>query len=179
MPPHGAWTAALRRRRGDRRSRPHTSTCGISIRRPSPYFRGGTNTEVNDFLDADFEHHARITLFGQFMLDDIHVTRKSVGDLKPTSFALTVGAKGGSPSAAMSWTLFYTQVASLTYQNDDNGGGPASIFYGDGIGRQFSDYDQATAKASLLVGPTCSSSSPRSTLCARGQDEIPISSTRW
>ena len=150
--PHGAWTAALEDAAviaGPGR------TLDLWYLNPASvtYFRAGTNTEVNDFLDADFERHAQVTLFGQFMLDDIQASRNGAANLKPTSFAWTLGAKGGARSAAMSWTLFYTQVASLTYLNDDNEEDP-QYFFGDGIGRQFDDYDQATAKVSLLVGPT-------------------------
>ena len=101
-----------------------------------------TNTNVNSFVGADFELHGRITAFGQAMLDDIQVDKKTLTDQKPTSWGLTVGAKGGLGAA--SWTAFYTQVADLTYRNEDNLQIP--LYHGLGTGRDFSDYDQATLK---------------------------------
>ncbi|HXQ28755.1 MAG TPA: hypothetical protein VN848_05750 [Gemmatimonadales bacterium] len=117
------------------------------------YFRAQNGTEDNNFLGADFERHGRVTLFGQAMLDDIQVSRNQVGEIKPTSYAMTIGAKGGAQSGGTSWTVFYTQVASLTYRNDDNEEVP-EYFAGNGIGRQFNDYDQATAQLNVLLGPT-------------------------
>jgi hypothetical protein len=118
------------------------------------YFRAQNGTEDNNFLGADFERHAKVTLFGQSLLDDIQASRgNSPGYLKPGSFALTLGAKGGAQSGAVSWTVFYTQVSTLTYRNDDNEEVP-EYFGGNGIGEQFDDYDQVTAKMGVLVGPT-------------------------
>jgi len=99
----------------------------------------------------DFERRARATLFGQFMLDDIQVTRNAPPDLKPVSYAFTVGAKGGVRRGSASWTAFYTQVATLAYRNEDNLQVP--LYHGLGTGRNFDDYDQATAKLAVLVGP--------------------------
>jgi len=116
------------------------------------YFRAGnTGTNVNSFWGMDFERRARATLFGQFMLDDIQVTRNAPPDLKPVSYAFTVGAKGGVRRGSASWTAFYTQVATLAYRNEDNLQVP--LYHGLGTGRNFDDYDQATAKLAVLVGP--------------------------
>ena len=111
--------------------------------------QGSTATNVNSFLGFDLERHAVTTLFGQFMLDDIQLSRKVASDLKPTSYAFTVGAKGRLRSRTAAWTLFYTQVANLTYRNEDNLQVP--LFYGLGTGRNFADYDQATVKLSVLT----------------------------
>jgi hypothetical protein len=43
-----------------------------------------------------------------------------------------------------SWTAFYTQVANLTYRNEDDFQVP--LYHTLGIGRNFDDYDQATLK---------------------------------
>ncbi|HKE90534.1 MAG TPA: hypothetical protein VKB45_09365 [Gemmatimonadales bacterium] len=117
-----------------------------------------TNTNVNSLLGADFEVHGRITAFGQVLLDDIQVDKKSATDKKPTSWGLTLGAKGAlGAGGAASWTAFYTQVANLTYRNEDNLQIP--LYHGLGTGRNFSDYDQATlqfawiAPGGVLVEP--------------------------
>src|SRR6266404_6219290 len=110
-----------------------------------------TQTNANNFLAVDVERGGAPTLFGQFMLDDIQVSRKTATDLKPTSYAFTVGAKGSLRSRAVAWTLFYTQVANLTYRNEDNLQVP--LYHGLGTGRNFDDYDQATAKLGILMRP--------------------------
>ncbi|HSD31976.1 MAG TPA: hypothetical protein VLB49_08710, partial [Gemmatimonadales bacterium] len=71
-----------------------------------------TGTNVNSFVGLDLERRGGVTTYAQLMLDDIQVDRKTLTDQKPTSWGLTVGAKGGVAGAA--WTLFYTQVANLT-----------------------------------------------------------------
>lgn len=114
-----------------------------------------TNTNVNSLLGADFEVHGRVTAFGQAMLDDIQVDKSTPTDKKPASWGLTLGAKGGLGLA--SWTAFYTQVANLTYRNEDNFQIP--LYHGLGMGRNFSGYDQATlefgwiAPGGLLLEP--------------------------
>lgn len=109
----------------------------------------GANTNVNNFFGLDIERRARVTAFGQFMLDDIQIDHQDPADKKPTSYGLTLGAKGGSGGGGASWTAFYTRVASLTYRNEDNFQVP--LFHSLGPGRNFADYDQATAKLSVLV----------------------------
>ncbi|HTD76172.1 MAG TPA: hypothetical protein VK898_00950, partial [Chloroflexota bacterium] len=113
--------------------------------------QSNTGTNVNSFLGFDFERRAAATVFAQFMLDDIQVSRRVPSDLKPTSYAFTVGAKGRVRSAAAAWTLFYTQVANLTYRNEDDFQVP--LYHLLGTGRNFSDYDQATLKVGLLARP--------------------------
>src|SRR2546427_302650 len=110
-----------------------------------------TSTNVNSFLGVDLERRGTTTAFGQFMLDDIQVSRKSASDRKPTSYAFTVGAKGRVRSTAVAWQLFYTQVANLTYRNEDDFQVP--LYHLLGTGRNFADYDQATLKLSALAGP--------------------------
>ena len=113
--------------------------------------QSNTGTNVNSFLGFDVERRAAATVFAQFMLDDIQVSRRVPSDLKPTSYAFTVGAKGRVRSAAAAWTLFYTQVANLTYRNEDDLQVP--LYHLLGTGRNFSDYDQATLKVGLLARP--------------------------
>jgi hypothetical protein len=112
--------------------------------------QGSTGTNANSFVGFDFERRATTTLYGQFMLDDIQLASKTATDQKPASYAFTLGAKGRVTRAA-SWMLFYTQVANLTYRNEDDLQAPLYRFLG--TGRNFSDYDQATATASWLARP--------------------------
>ncbi len=107
--------------------------------------------KVNSFEGVDIERRGAVTLFGQFMLDDIQVDRRTAADLKPSSFGLTAGAKGALGSQAVAWTLFYTQVSNLTYRNEDNLAVPLYHFLG--TGRNFDDYDQATLKLGFLLEP--------------------------
>lgn len=122
-----------------------------------------TGTNVNSFVGLDLERRGGVTTYAQLMLDDIQVDRKTLTDQKPTSWGLTVGAKGGLAGAA--WTLFYTQVANLTYRNEDNLQVP--LYHGLGTGRNFADYDQATARLSV-VGPRGVLLSPEVTLLRQG-----------
>ena len=115
-----------------------------------------TGTNVNSFFGLDFERRGHITLFGQLMLDDIQVDRKTALDQKPSSYALTLGTKGRAGAGAV-WSLFYTRVSNLAYRNENNLQVPLYHFLG--IGRNFDDYDQATLKlgvlprAALLIEP--------------------------
>src|SRR5205823_9754378 len=112
--------------------------------------QGSTGTNANSFVGFDVERRASTTVFGQFMIDDIQITHKTAGGSKPASYAFTAGAKARLlPSAA--WSIFYTQVANLTYRNEDNLQVPLYHFLG--TGRNFSDYDQLTATASWLARP--------------------------
>ncbi|MGH7751748.1 MAG: hypothetical protein ACREN5_02940, partial [Gemmatimonadales bacterium] len=127
-----------------------------------------TNTNVNSFVGLDVERRGAATLFLQAMLDDIQVDRKTLTDQKPTSWGLTVGAKGRLPAAG-SWTLFYTQVANLTYRNEDDLQVPS--YHGLGTGRNFSDYDQASVRARFL-GPGGVLLSPEVTLVRQGEGDL-------
>lgn len=125
-----------------------------------------TGTNVNSFVGLDLERRGGITTYAQLMLDDIQVDKKTLTDQKPTSWGLTVGAKGGIAGAA--WTLFYTQVANLTYRNEDNLQVP--LYHGLGTGRNFADYDQATARLSV-VGPRGVLLQPEVTLLRQGEGD--------
>lgn len=105
--------------------------------------------DVKSFFGTDIERHGGVTLFGQFLLGDIHIYRGTTQELKPASYGLTVGAKGGAAHGAASWTLFYTQVANFTYREVDLLRVP--LFHSLGTGRNFDDYDQATAKLGILT----------------------------
>src|SRR5207244_12071661 len=65
------------------------------------------------------------------------------------SSGVTFGAHGTRPRFSAAWTFFYTRVTNLTYRNEDNFQTP--IYFGLGTGRNFSDYDQATLRASFTA----------------------------
>src|SRR5207245_6513801 len=103
---------------------------------------------VNSFVGLDVERHGDLTVFGQFMLDDIQIDRKTPADQKPSSYGLTIGAKGGLGFSPLSWTLLYTRVTNLTYRNEDSLQVPLYHFLG--TGRNFADLETATLKLSML-----------------------------
>jgi len=107
-----------------------------------------TGTNVNTFVGFDAQRRGPVTLFAQGMLDDIQVDRKTAADRKPTSYGVTFGAQGNLKPVNGAWTLFYTRISNLAYRNEDNFQTP--IYFGLGTGRNFSDYDQLTLRASLL-----------------------------
>lgn len=131
-------------------------------------FRGSNGTNANVFVGVDVERRAAVTFFGQFMVDDIQVSRKVPTDLKPLSHALTMGAKGGLARGTASWIFFYTQVGNITYRNEDDLQVP--LYFGLGTGRNFADYDQATAKLNVILGPTLALE-PEATLLRQGEGD--------
>jgi hypothetical protein len=135
------------------------------------YYRGSSG-QANSALGVDFERHGGVTLFGQFMLDDIQgvAAWKSdhMADWEPTSYAMTIGAEGKLGSRAATWTFFYTQVSNLSYRTTTPEESP--LYFNLGTGRNFADYDQATAKASLLLGPTLMLE-PEATVLRQGEGD--------
>ena len=103
---------------------------------------------VNSFVGLDIEHRARVSAFGQLMLDDIQVDRAGASDQKPVSYAVTLGARGGIGNAAVAWRVYYTRVTNLTYRNEDSLQVP--LYHLLGTGRNFDDYDQLTGTLALL-----------------------------
>ena len=128
-----------------------------------------TKTDVNSFVGVDLQRRANVTLFAQGMLDDIQVDRKAVTDRKPTSYGLTLGAQGNLAPVNGAWTLFYTRISNLAYRNEDNFQTP--IYFGLGTGRDFSDYDQLTLRASLLPAPG-TLLTPEVTLLRQGEGDL-------
>ncbi|HTI05929.1 MAG TPA: hypothetical protein VL549_11450 [Gemmatimonadales bacterium] len=130
-----------------------------------------TNTNVNSFVGLDLSRQGAVTVFAQAMLDDIQVDRKTPADRKPSSYGFTLGARGHTPRALSggAWRLFYTQVANLTYRNEDNTQTP--IYFGLGTGRNFSDYDQLSLKLSVVL-PRTVLLEPEITLLRQGEGDL-------
>jgi capsule assembly protein Wzi len=109
----------------------------------------GYNADAKSFEGMDIERRGAVTLFGQALVGDIHIKRGSTAELKPASYGFTLGAKGGIPHQPVGWTAFYTQVSNIVYRDED----PLTVplYHLLGTGRNFTDYDQATAKLSILT----------------------------
>ncbi|MBI1967243.1 MAG: hypothetical protein HYS40_04575 [Gemmatimonadetes bacterium] len=123
---------------------------------------------TNSLLGADIQTRVgRITAFGSLLIDDIQIDRSAPGDQEPTSYGLTLGARGGAGNA--SWTAFYTQVANLTYRTPN----PVETVMRRGVGlaRNFADYDQLTLRASVVTGPGVLLS-PEATLLRQGKGDF-------
>lgn len=122
---------------------------------------------ANNQVGVDLEVRLGATrAFGSFMIDDIQIDRSAASDLEPPQYGATLGAQGGL--GPLDWTLFYTRVANLTYRTDN----PVETMMrrGVGLGRNFSDYDQITLRASALAGPVLFS--PEVTLLRQGEGDF-------
>lgn len=128
-----------------------------------------TNTAVNSFVGFDLQRRGPVTLFAQGMLDDIQIDNKTITDRKPDSYGLTLGAQGNLAPVNGAWTLFYTRVSNLAYRNEDDFQAP--LYFGLGTGRNYSDYDQLTAKVSLLTIPHALLT-PEVTLLRQGEGDL-------
>ncbi len=125
-------------------------------------------TPNNSLLGFDVDTHVHgAHLFTQVLLDDIQVDKGGAGNTEPPSYGITLGAQGGLGRAA--WTAFYTQVANLTYRTPNPT--EAVMRRGVGLGRNFSDYDQLTLRASVVAGPAVLLS-PEVTLLRQGEGDF-------
>src|SRR5436305_1881768 len=53
------------------------------------------NVQVNSLLGADLETQlAGLTVFGQVLIDDVQIDRRTQADSEPPSYGLTLGAQG-------------------------------------------------------------------------------------
>jgi hypothetical protein len=105
----------------------------------------GDRSNVMLGLDLHWQAFGRTTLQAQLALDDFWYDDR---ERNRDRWALTVGAVGRLTRTA-AWQLLYTQVSSLAlraFNRSDN-----FTDGGVGIGRNFSDQDQLTARATLPV----------------------------
>src|SRR5205823_413550 len=73
------------------------------------------NVQVNSLLGADLETQlAGLTVFGQVLIDDVQIDRRTQADSEPPSYGVTLGAQGAV--GGVSWTAYYTRVTNLTYR---------------------------------------------------------------
>ena len=126
------------------------------------------NVQVNSLLGADFESRlGGVSLFGQLLIDDVQIDRKSQSDSEPPSYGLTLGARGAV--RGIGWTAWYTRVANLTYRTSNPAETVERRFVG--LGRSFSDYDQLTLSASVLPAAGLLLS-PEATLVRQGEGDF-------
>ena len=126
------------------------------------------NVQVNSLLGADLQTQlAGLTVFGQVLIDDVQIDRRTQGDSEPPSYGFTLGAQGAVGGA--SWTAYYTRVANLTYRTPN----PAETVErrSVGLGRNVSDYDQATLTTTLIPAPGLLVS-PEVTLVRQGEGDF-------
>ena len=112
--------------------------------------RNQRRVDSNVMLGGDVELRlGRFTLMGSFIGDDF-----DFGSGEPYSFAATVGA--GAPLGPASVSLGYTMVSNLAYRTRNPADKPLIALDttrarpGNGLGRNFADYDQTTLKVSVL-----------------------------
>jgi len=126
------------------------------------------NVKLNSLLGVDFESRLHgVKLFAQALLDDIQIDRGTAGDKEPPSYGFTLGAEAVVRGAVL--TGYYTQVANLTYRTPNPAEAVESRLVG--LGRNFSDYDQVTLRASLLAGPGVLLQ-PEATLLRQGEGDF-------
>ncbi|PYO40903.1 MAG: hypothetical protein DMD33_16065 [Gemmatimonadetes bacterium] len=123
---------------------------------------------VNSLLGLDFEARLHGTkVFAQVLLDDIQIDRRTKADSEPPSYGFTLGVE--RPVRAVVLTAYYTQVANLTYRTPNPAEAVESRLVG--LGRNFSDYDQVTMRASALIGPGILLQ-PEATVLRQGQGDF-------
>ena len=127
----------------------------------------GLGDRSNVLLGVDVQWRAfhRTTLQAQLALDDFWYDDR---ERNRDRWALTVGAVGPL-GRTMAWQLFYTQVSSLALRAFV----PSDNFTdgGVGLGRNFSDQDQLTLRATLPVRSTWLLS-PELTVLRQGEGRI-------
>ncbi len=109
----------------------------------------GSNALVG--LDASARVRGSLRLAGQFYLDDIQIDRRTAGDREPPSYGFTLVGTGGFARGAGSWSALYTRVTNLSYRTPLRQ--EQYSLRGLGIARNWSDYDQATVRATADAAP--------------------------
>ena len=110
----------------------------------------------------------RITLLGQFGLDDFQYKNRSGPTRAPDRYAFTLMATG--PLAGrVAWRAAYTQASSLAFRTTD----PVEnlVDQGVGLGRSFADNDQVTLNITTPITPRWLMS-PELTLLRQGEGRI-------
>lgn len=125
-------------------------------------------SSANALIGADVELWIdRIRAFAQLLLDDVQIDRAAATDREPSAYGFTLGAQGSAGPAA--WTAFYSRVTNLAYRTPSP---PETVMRrGVGLGRNFSDYDQLTLRASVVLGPGVLAT-PEATLLRQGQGDF-------
>jgi hypothetical protein len=112
------------------------------------------NQEGNLGLGGEFALRTdRVGTFaGQLFIDDLQIDHSCNPACKqPSSYALTLAAEGLPLTSDQRWFASYTRVSNLAYNNKN----PAEKYevFGVGLGRGFSDYDEAKLGLDLALVP--------------------------
>ncbi|HST07000.1 MAG TPA: hypothetical protein VLJ83_02455 [Gemmatimonadaceae bacterium] len=92
------------------------------------------------------------TFAGQLFIDDLQIDHSCNPNCKqPSSYGVTLTADGLTLSGDQRWFAAYTRVSNLAYNNKN----PEEHYdvFGVGLGRGFSDYDEARIGADLALVP--------------------------
>jgi hypothetical protein len=88
---------------------------------------------------------------GHLFIDDLQIDKCNPNCHEPSSYGLTLAAEGLPLGGDQRWFASYTRVSNLTYRTPS----PAETYevFGVGLGRGFSDYDEAKIGADLALVP--------------------------
>jgi hypothetical protein len=113
----------------------------------------------NETQDGNFalgaEAAYRAGRFGNWaahlFIDDLQIDRCNPNCQEPSSYGLTASVEGLPLASDQRWFASYTRVSNLAYRTPN----PAEMYsvFGVGLGRGFSDYDEARIGADLAVFP--------------------------
>ena len=107
---------------------------------------------VNSLWAGDVSWRLRrgLTFASQIYLDDIQVNTGTAGT-KPAEWGYTFSLTGGGAAGAISWSALYTRVDATDYRTLANE--EQYTIRGQGLARNFADYDQTTARVTFATVP--------------------------
>ena len=111
--------------------------------------------EAKDLLavDASWLAGGGVRLAGQVLANDLTVDQRTpTNPEKPRELGYTLSATGPALQGRATWSAFYTRVDNNVYQTQKGTQYQWSV-RGVGIGRNWIDYDQLTARATMLPAP--------------------------
>jgi hypothetical protein len=105
---------------------------------------------VNSLWSAQgsYQLGSSVRLASEIYLDDIQVDRGAAGK-KPAEWGYTFSLTGGALRRAASWSVLYTRVDATDYRTKANE--EQYTVHGVGLARNYADYDQITARATMAA----------------------------
>lgn len=89
-----------------------------------PYYVYSQNTAhflSNTLLSLEFFYkYKKAYLFGEFLLDDYQIEKKTPADLEPNEFGYNITAGIENLLPGLNWSLNHTKVSNRTYNSPDN-----------------------------------------------------------
>jgi hypothetical protein len=101
--------------------------------------------------DAAFRTKRFGTLSADLLLDDVQIDKCDTTCNEPSSYGLTLSAEGLPLTRNQKWFASYTRVSNLAYRTPNVA--ETYAVHGVGLGRGFSDYDEARIGADLALVP--------------------------